>query len=175
MVYPDLNMKEIDDFVKFWEGRDTDCSGLPIEDYYKSAELMVSHIRTDLGDVPWKCIESSLIVCRQNADLLTDRGLQIVNKLLGDTKLRRKIRPASDGSFLNNRVWCPVQSLNKIDLIPEVSYKLIPDALYWKHDSKMIDWIYNHFDIIHIQIPIFHTRKDIVSYTLAYSDVDDDF
>lgn len=167
MIYPHLDMDELKDFVKYWEGKDVDETGIPVQDRFKSIDLMIENINSIGEAIPWKRIERCLIIYRQNAELFTEDSIQVINKLLGDTKIRSKIKLVTDGSFLNNRIWCSVHE-GEISLFPYISYKINPNTKSMSC-SKEIDWMYNHFNVIYLQIPLLETREDIEDH-IAFMD-----
>lgn len=108
----------------------------------------------------------SLMVYRENKDLLTDESIVVINKLLGDKKIRDKIRLINDGSYFVNRIWGHVVIKNeKIEICPEFNGPSIDiDSSRFDELSvkKKIDWLYNHFDNVYVQIPLVKTRQDIL-------------
>lgn len=90
----------------------------------------------------------------------------ILNKLIGDHKLHKKFQVVYDGSYLANRIWvCDSEYSGKDGsrFSVELSYSHyhnrptdIPEKYVHEFDKcnvvEKIDWIYNHFGTIFIQI-----------------------
>lgn len=86
----------------------------------------------------------------------------ILNKLIGDHKLHKKFQVVYDGSYLANRIWvCDSEYSGKdgsrfsVELL-EYGHADIPEKYFHEFNkcniAEKIDWIYNHFDTIFIQI-----------------------
>lgn len=112
-----------------------------------------------------KALKKALVVYRDSG-LLTKDSLEIVNKLIGDKKLMSKIVVVCDGSWLNNRIYNRVLPSLRIELKPE--FALYKEKDYDKFErlscKKKIDWLYNHFDYIFIQIYLASSREDLLNY-----------
>ena len=116
-----------------------------------------------------KRLENSLNVYRDNSDFLTKDSLEVINKLLGDRKLRNKIRIIADGSWYMNRIFGFVDTEDhSIVIRPEIcGYAMGIDTDFFKKLSpkKQIDWIYNHFDYIFLQLRFVECRSDFYCIT----------
>ncbi len=166
MKYPCINEKQIEETLKFYnENPDIDSPvinvmGRTLTEYIDN---MNKRAKKDTNGK----LEKSLIIYRENKDLLTDQAIEVVNKLLGDRKIRNKIRLVNDGSYLVNRIWGHVRIRDgKIDMQPEFDgYYIGIDTSKFNNLSikKKIDWIYNHFDLIYVQIPFVDNLKDILN------------
>lgn len=94
----------------------------------------------------------------KNTFLLDENSVIIINKLIGDRKIYKKIRFCTDGSYRNNRIWGHCNRYNKYEIEPMLRYNFRKKFNYKpsidKDDPKtFIDWLYNHFDTIFLQIP----------------------
>lgn len=156
MKYPSINVKEVKETVDFYNENPQIDSPTPkvmgrtVEQFMES--LNKRAIKDDKG------LEKSLIVYRDNSELLTEGSIQVINKLLGDRKIREKIRIVNDGSYLVNRIWVTVDTqYSKIEFLPEFyGYRVgVRDSVFHSLPvKKQIDWLYNHFDVIYIQMPL---------------------
>lgn len=164
MKYPSISKKEVQGAVSFYKQhpevkREFNIyKGDTVEEFINNIEKVA--IRDD------KKLEKSLIVYRENKDLLTDESIEVVNKLLGDRKIRNKIKLMNDGSYLANRIFGFVD-LEKglIKIIPCFDwFDIGADGTEFSHLSpkKKIDWLYNHFDTIYVQIKYVESRFDIL-------------
>jgi len=93
----------------------------------------------------------------KNSELLNNYAIKVINKLIGDHKLFKKIQFINDGSYRNNRIWGHEKG-NMYTLTPEIGYNLRcafnkKDPAPIDNPKKYINWLYNHFDILFLQIP----------------------
>ena len=113
----------------------------------------------------------------KNTGLLDDLSITVINKLIGDRKLFKKIKFCYDGSYRNNRIWgSPNTVENKYRIRPEIGYELWKQFDYQypvdKNNVKeYIDWIYNHFDTIFLQI----CDVSLMSHEFYQKQLDDEF
>ncbi len=95
----------------------------------------------------------------KNSKNISTEAIETINKLIGDRKLYNKIVFCTDGSYRNNRIWANLDKSNKvINFYPDVNYKLNKQVSFTSlienlNIKKQIDWIYNHFDVVFLQIP----------------------
>lgn len=164
MKYPSISKKEVQGAVSFYnqhpdmKPKFRVCSGDTVEEFISSIEKVA--IKDD------KKLERSLIVYRENKDLLTDESVEVVNKLLGDRKIRNKIKLMNDGSYLTNRIFGFVDLEKGLIEIKPCFYwfDICADGTEFSELSpkKKIDWLYNHFDVIYVQIKYVESRFDIL-------------
>lgn len=165
MKYPYISEKEVAETLKFYN-ENPHIDSPTIKVMGRTIEQFIENLNKRARmDNDGRLIKS-LVAYRDNKDLLTDESIQVINKLLGDRKLRSKIRLVSDGSFLVNRIWGFVNTESgKIVIRPEFdgrSIEVDTSNFYKLSTKKQIDWLYNHFDIIHVQIGLIETRDDIL-------------
>lgn len=103
-----------------------------------------------------KSLLQNLVMWRDLSENMPDSDMEILNKLIGDHKLRKKMQIVYDGSYLANRIWMDYEN----NILVELSYNGNPDItedikekFKRLNNSDRIDYLYNHFDTIFIQIP----------------------
>lgn len=148
MIYPNINIDELSKYEETFE----------IEKHVQRLNKMATK--------DTKGLIKALIVYRDNKDLLSEESLIVINKLLGDTKILKKVRLINDGSYRMNRIWGYVDLKSKeiiirpyFDWHSKSSEKLNFDKLSTK---EKIDWIYNHFELIYVQVKLVKSREDIM-------------
>lgn len=80
-------------------------------------------------------------------NFVTDSAINVYNTLLTNEELRSRIRFATDGSYINNRIWA--NCLNK-------EHKIDLDIVgYDKDDSytSRLDYLLNNYEAIFLQVP----------------------
>jgi hypothetical protein len=159
-MYPSISEKSVAESIEL-------CKRNHIENRLgETVDEFMNNLKNRSKVINDKDLVKSLIVYRDNKDLLTDESIEVVNKLLGDTKIRNKIRIVYDGSYLVNRIWGSVDlEKGKIALIPEFSgYEIDVESSKFDNLSlkKKIDYLYNHFDTIYLQINLVKSVLDII-------------
>lgn len=164
MKYPSINENEVKETVDFYNqhpdmkpkfrGYDGD-----------TVEGFISSIRK-VAIKDNKILERSLIVYHENKDLLTDESIEVVNKLLGDRKIRNKIMLMADGSYLSNRIFGFVDLEKGLIEIKPCVHLYGSSNVYTEFKKlppkKKIDWLYEHFDVIYVQIKLVKSRFDML-------------
>lgn len=155
------NREQIQDFIDFYKNRPDDDYMYPeVKDIETIDEFIERHI--DPQTIPYKDYIKILSAYR---DALIDIGdfysLNIINKLIGDKKLYRKIRMVHDGSFLNNRIVF----IEWFDPFMRVEDGC--NSSNWhSRNRKKINRIYGNYDIIFLHLlPIddYRTKESILN------------
>lgn len=178
MKYLLIDMIELDDSFQFY------AEHTHLTPFYKgnSVDEWADEIikRAEKND---KLLKQLFITYRENKDLILDESsIEIINKILGDCKIRSKCRIVNDGSYLNNRIYVYISlydNLEGIRIRPELGFRLDPDIrnhFYNLPVKKAIDWLYNHFDTIFVHPILVKNREDIcdeIDYQKVMQELDD--
>lgn len=166
MKYPSINKKQVLDAVNFYNENPELCSHVVIEMGTTVEQWMERLNERAKKDSDGK-LEKSLIVYRKYRSLLSEKSIEVINKLLGDRKIRNKIRIVYDGSYLVNRIWSYVDlEKEQIVIRPEFNgyeFNVNTSEFDKLSPKKQIDWLYNHFDVIYVQITLVKSLQDILS------------
>lgn len=162
MKYPHINKERIKDNVDYWNTYHPGEGSIFMKAHncydYESFEKEWFNASKPFD----KNLERYLITMRENSDLITNSSKIVIDKLLGDSKIRNKLRFIYDGSYYNNRIWFEgfESGINCIFMISVTQH----DKDYFNKlpIKKKIDWMYNHFDYIYVMVDSMLERKDIV-------------
>lgn len=165
MKYPHISRKEIEEAVRY--SNESNCGfdtfkGMTVDQAIKKwADKAYSDDTT---------LDKTLMAYRANQDLVHDKdSIDVINKLLNDRRLRKKIRIIHDGSYYVNRIWVHVNAGGKVQFTPELCtwFLNIDDEKFDKLSAKKkVNWLYNHFDVIYIQVSPVESRNDIYEFIL---------
>lgn len=165
MKYEHISRKEVMETIDFYK-RNPDINSPTIRIMGRTTEEFIGNLNKRSQKNKNGRLEKSLVVYRENKDLLTKESIEVINKLLGDKKIRDKVRIVHDGSYLVNRIWNYVDTeCGKVNICPEFwAYRIdVPSSEFDRLSlKKKIDWLYNHFDVIYIQINLVKSRQDII-------------
>lgn len=177
MKYPLINMAQLNDSFEFYaeHPRFTPFyKGNSVEEW--ADEIIKSAEKND------KLLKRLFIIYRENKDLILDESsIEVIDKILGDRKIRSKCRIINDGSYLNNRIYVYIITN------AEEEGLLIHPTLWYDGDDindhfdklpakKKVDWLYNHFDTIFVQPLLVENRDDIlyeIDHTKWMQELDD--
>lgn len=181
MKYPCISEKSVLETINFYN-ENPQINSPTIDVMGRTVEQFMENLnKRAQKDKDGKLVRS-LVTYRNNKDLLTDESIQVINKLLGDTKIRSKIRIVTDGSYLVNRIWSYVDTENrKVVILPEFDgYSIGVDSseFYKLSPKKQIDWLFNHFDIIYVQIHFVNTVDailDEIDWQISLDELDRHF
>lgn len=157
MIYPSINEKLLQDTLKQYEERgEKDCIS------YKLILERLDKKEKFYQKTNCKQVNTFLNLCRDNIDLFDPNSLEVINKLLGDTKLKRKFRDTCDGSYLNNRIWLYVNPRScLIEMRVEINFTN-DESVKSMSSKEKIDYMYNHFDAIYLQFENLSNRFDML-------------
>lgn len=171
MIYPTYELKDLEHSMRFYnENPDLYCGFVDREGGNITLEEIINKMDARARKFDERD-EKSLIILRDNSDLLSYSAIIIINKLLGDRKLRDKCYMVCDGSGLMNRLWSPYahDTGGMFHIEIELSYKAQnePYCKYFNslHTKDKLEWLYNHFERIHLQLPIIKNREDVIKHT----------
>ena len=144
------------------------------------------HIESNLTYRNNKGIIKALSTLRKYGKMDND-SLEIVNKLIGDHKLRKKFVVACDGSYLSCRIWLYIDTRDEGKFNLEIDCPIIDkyEKLSEKFDNmcskEKINFLYNHFDLIPIQLgrlDMMTTEEELLSmieFEQVISNLEHDF
>lgn len=158
-----------------------------------TVEEVVAKLEKDMIKDDKKLVQ---VLCkfRKYKKYLSPFCIELINKILGDKRLREKIRIVPNTIFYENYIWLcimptPKDSLNQpIEINPldyELELKIDVDyttalmydgEMYHVSAKKQINWYNNHFDLIffHIDLDFFlkeiNTEEDFVKFLEALYD-----
>lgn len=170
--FPNVNREDIAKAVEFYKNRPAYngwCFGMTVDEAVKHIESRA--IKSD------KILVRLLKTYLENADLLaTSEDVDIVKNLLGNKRLRMRIRIVSDGSYLSNVIRCITDNY-KIDISPSfdsdgiMSYE---NKIKWLDMPKKnrLRWIARRFDTIYLQTPIIENREELLKHIRLESMLD---
>ena len=151
MIYPEINMKLIKATFTFYTVECKDNN--PYPEAKTEKEYAEAYKKKSTIDKSGNEVINYIIQLRDNKSILTRNADIIINKLLGDTKLRKKFKIIREGSYYSNRIWSTGILGDK--LVIDVDINVIGQKNYAKFSKlslkKKIDWLYNHFDVIYLQ------------------------
>lgn len=161
MKYPEYNIESVQDTLDTYLKLHSEpmwfkCAGIEkLSAEYNAENYIRIYNQHTVSSISRKDFERTLSEIRKSR-FIDDESKKIINKLLGDKKLFRKIKVCSDGSYRNNRIFCNTdiyaEKAFKINIeLYRILYMQIPEEVENLTPNKKIDWLYNHFDTIFIQ------------------------
>ena len=163
MKYPCINRSGIEKAVRFDNDNpqyDMDFLGMTVD---QTMKFWADKAYTDNAT-----LDKTLMVYRENSDLVYDKdSIDVINKLLSDMRFRNKVRIIHDGSYYTNRIWVHTNVGGKIEFTPEICVREldIDDTAFQNLSAKKkLNWLYNHFDVVFIQVDAVESREDIIRY-----------
>ena len=159
--YDLVNRKEIADSVEWWNGKgaefDGTFKGMTVDEAIAYWEAQAK--KTDE-------IESALKVYEENSDLLAnDEDFVFIRYILMHPE-RDRLRLINDGSYYTHRIWFHVNNDGFVTVSPSIcwmdsAFKRMSNQLSEKPPREKVDFLFNHFEVVYIQMPIAEGKEDI--------------
>lgn len=163
MKYPHINKSGIEKAVLFDNDNpqyEMDFLGMTVD---QAMKFWADKAYTDNV-----ALDKILMVYRENSDFVCDKdSIDVINKLLSDRRFRKKVRIIHDGSYYTNRIWAHTNVGGKVEFTPEICvWELDIDNTSFQKLSakKKLNWLYNHFDVVYIQVDAVESRDDIIRF-----------
>lgn len=149
-----------------------------------TVEEVVAKLEKDMIKDHKKLVQV-LCIFRKYKKYLSPHTIKLIDKILGDKRLREKIRIVPDTLFYENYIWIapfpsPRESIEyELGLLSEVTYNIALEyggIMYALNSKKKMDWYNNHFDLIFFNIDLdfflkeINTEEDFVKFLDALYD-----
>lgn len=142
MIYPSIDIDHLEDVLNVVEKWKDNSTSVFTEHDYQRLSLLKENPTEYFIKPKAGFLEQYLQECKENIDMFTPDSLDIINKLLGDTKLKKKCKIINDGSFVNNRIWWGVNvSKQRIQISVDLDHHYDDSC---RGNKDKIDWLYNH-------------------------------
>lgn len=95
---------------------------------------------------------------------LKEDGQQLAKLLINNPRYARKMILVFDGSYRNNRIWFNGDNL----FVDCFRYYGKRDYVNFTGKSMkyQLNWLWNHYDVIYFQVPLFSGVDDVIKLTI---------